>query len=76
MNTTLIVGKMVLVADGIALIVLADVVPKIFGRCYCHIVCWLCGRWKATVVDVMTTCIGWLADIVAIVADGIDTWME
>ena len=39
-------------------------------------VCWLCGRWKSTVVDVMITCIGWLADVSAIVADGIATLVD
>ena len=72
MDTNLIVGKLVLMADVVDIIMLTDVMPLICGRCYCHL-CWLCGRWKAMVVDVMTTCIGWLAGVIVIAADGIAT---
>ena len=37
MDTNLIVGKLVLRADVVAIIVLADVMPTICCRCYCHL---------------------------------------
>ena len=55
-------------ADAIAIVVLADVVSWICGRCYFHL-----SRWKATVAGVMTTFIEWMTDVIAIVADGIAT---
>ena len=38
MDTKLIVGKLVLMEDVIAIIMLADVMPMICGRCYCHLI--------------------------------------
>ena len=36
MDTNLIVGKLVLMEYVVAIIVLADVMPKVHGRHYCH----------------------------------------
>ena len=58
MDTNLIVGKLVLMADVIAIIMLADVMPMICADVIGIKLCGLCGRWGATMVDVMTTCIG------------------
>ena len=38
MDTNLIVCRLVLMADVVAIIVLADVMPMICGRCYCHLI--------------------------------------
>ena len=55
-------------ADVIAIDVLADVIATY--------VCYTCDRWKVTLVGVMTTCIEWMVDVIAIVADGMATGVE
>ena len=50
--------KLVITEDVAAIIVLADVMPKVCGRCYCNWRILICGRWKATVVDVVTSLLG------------------
>ena len=57
MKTNLIVGKFVLMADVVAIIVLADVVLKFVADVIVTQVCYMCGRCKATVVGVLNTCI-------------------
>ena len=53
-------------ADVIAIVVLADVLATY--------ICYMCNRWKVTVVGFTTTCVEWVADVITIVTDGIATW--
>ena len=48
---------MILIADVIAIIVLADVMPKVVADVM-PLKYVVCGRWKATVADVVTTQLG------------------
>ena len=58
-------------ADVIAIIMLADVIPMICGRSYCNLIMLIVWQMEGHSVDVMTTCIRWMADVIAIAADGI-----
>ena len=61
-------------ADVIAIIVLADAMSKRCGRCYCHWIMLIGGRWKANCGRCSNHLIGWLADVFAKVTDGKLYW--
>ena len=68
-------GDNIAMAVIMAIALLADVVPLLCGRCCCchHCVSVVCGRWKATMTGIITTCLEQVAGVFANMADEIAT---
>ena len=66
MGTNLIVGKLVLMADVIAIIMLA-----ICGRSFCHLITLILWQMEGHSGRCYDHLCKWMADVIAIAADGI-----